>query len=80
MMYPRPGAYHLRTEAGRHEVDLLFDMSGGRVVALEFKAGAAPGVGDAKHLIWLRDRLGADFLAGAVIHSGPAVFELAERV
>jgi predicted AAA+ superfamily ATPase len=80
LMYPRPTAYHLRAESGRREVDLVFDMGAGRVVALEFKAGAAPSTDDAKHLFWLRDQLGADFLAGAVIHSGPGLFDLGDRV
>jgi predicted AAA+ superfamily ATPase len=80
LMYPRPAAHHLRIEGGRREVDLLFDLGAGRIVALEFKAGAAPGAGDAKHLFWLRDQLGADFLSGAVVHTGPGLFELGDRV
>jgi uncharacterized protein len=80
LMYPRPAAHHLRMEGGRREVDLVFDMGAGRVVALEFKANAAPSTEDAKHLFWLRDQLGADFLGGAVIHSGPGLFELGDRV
>jgi len=80
LMYPRPTSYHLRVEGGRREVDLVFDMGAGRVVALEFKAGAAPSIDDAKHLLWLRDELGADFLAGAVIHTGPGLFDLDDRV
>lgn len=80
LMYPRPAAHHLRIEGGRREVDLVFDLGAGRIVALEFKAGAAPGADDANHLFWLRDQLGADFLAGAVIHTGPGLFELGDRV
>lgn len=80
LMYPRPAALHLRVEGGRREVDLVFDLGAGRVVALEFKARAAPGIADAKHLFWLRDQLGADFLFGAVIHAGPGLFELGDRV
>ena len=49
-------------------------------MALEFKAGAAPRADDAKQLFWLRDQLGGDFLAGAVIHTGPGLFELGDRV
>lgn len=80
LMYPQPAAHHLRVEGGRREVDLVFDLGAGRMVALEFKAGAAPGTNDAKHLFWLREQLGADFLAGAVIHTGPGLFELGDRV
>ena len=55
-------------------------VGAGRVVALEFKPAAAPSADDALHLFWLRDQLGADFLGGAVIHSGPGLFELGDRV
>jgi hypothetical protein len=75
-MYPRPAAHHLRVEGVRREVDLVFDLGVGRMVALEFKAGAAPGTNDAKHLFWLREQL----LAGAVIHTGPGLFQLGDRV
>jgi len=47
LMYPRPNLHHLRNEAGRREVDLVLDLGAGRVVALEFKAGAAPDAHDA---------------------------------
>ncbi len=80
LMYPRPVAHHLRVQGGRREVDLVVDVGAGRVVALEFKAGAVPRADDAKHLLWLRDQLGADFLAGAVVHAGPGLFELGDRV
>lgn len=50
------------------------------MVGFEFKAGAAPDANDAKHLFWLRDQLGKDFVGGAVIHSGPAVYELGDRI
>lgn len=55
-------------------------LSGGRVVAIEVKAAAAPTVADAKHLAWLRDRLGDRFLAGVVFHTGPRLYRLGERI
>lgn len=76
----QPGLHHLRLEAGRHEVDLVVEVGAGRVVAFEFKASSAPGSDDARHLSWLRDELGDGFLAGAVMHSGPALYQLGERV
>ncbi len=77
---PFPLVHHLRVEAGRREIDLVVELEPARVVGLEFKAGSAPGREDAKHLFWLRDHLGAGFAAGAVVHSGPGVYELGERV
>ena len=77
---PQLKLHHLRNEGGRREIDLVADVGASQVVALEFKAGSAPDESDARHLFWLRDQLGRDFRAGAVLHSGPAVYELGERV
>lgn len=76
----RPRLFHLRQEEGRREVDLLAEAAGGRIVAIEVKADAAPGPEAAKHLCWLRDALGARFLAGVVLHTGPRVYALEERI
>lgn len=76
----RPRLHHLRTEKGRHEVDLLAELGGGRVIGIEVKATAAPRVGDAKHLAWLRDQLEDRFLAGIVFHTGSAHIELGPKI
>jgi predicted AAA+ superfamily ATPase len=76
----RPRLHHLRTEGGRHEVDLLAELAGRRVVALEVKASAAPSAQDARHLAWLREQLGERLLAGVVLHTGPHVYRLGERI
>jgi hypothetical protein len=76
----RPRLYHLREKNGRHEIDLLTELGGDRVVALEVKASAAPNRHDAAHLEWLRDRLGERFVAGVVLHTGPSVFALSDRI
>ncbi len=75
-----PHLHHLRTRDGRHEIDLVAEMPAGGIVAIEIKATASPKRADARHLEWLRDQLGALFLAGAVLHAGPRPFTLAERV
>jgi hypothetical protein len=76
----RPRLYHLRTEQGRHEVDLLGELAGGRLVGIEVKAGASPTAGDARHLAWLRDELGERFAAGVVLNTGPRLYGLGERI
>lgn len=78
--HPRPRLHHLREGAGRHEVDLLVELGPSKVVGIEVKAGVAPTTADAKHLLWLRDRLGERFTGGAVLHTGPEPFELADRI
>lgn len=76
----RPRLHHLRTEQGRHEVDLLGELAGERLVAMEVKAGASPTAADAKHLTWLREELGDRFKAGVVLHTGPRLYALGERI
>ncbi|MCY4199174.1 MAG: DUF4143 domain-containing protein [Gammaproteobacteria bacterium] len=72
--------FHLRQQQGRHEVDLLAEGAAGKVVGIEVKASAAPGRHDARHLEWLRDGLGKRFLGGVVLHTGPATYQIAEKV
>jgi predicted AAA+ superfamily ATPase len=79
-LLPRARLYHLRTDAGRQEVDLVIDLGGGRVIGIEVKAGAAPGARDARHLVWMRDQLGESFVQGMVLHTGPRPFELGDRI
>lgn len=76
----RPRLHHLRTEQGRHEVDLLAELGGGRVIGVEVKAKGGPGTDDARHLAWLRDEIGERFVAGVVLHTGPHVYKLGERI
>lgn len=76
----RPRLYHLREEHGRHEIDVLAEIGGRDILAFEVKADAAPRRDSAKHLIWLRDRLGDRFHAGLVFHTGPRSFQLDERI
>jgi predicted AAA+ superfamily ATPase len=75
-----PKLYHLRQADGRREVDLIVELTDGRLVAIEVKAAAAPDSSDARHLIWLRDQLGSRMVAALVLHGGPYVYPLAERV
>lgn len=76
----RPRLYHLRQEQGRHEVDVVAELMASRVVAFEVKASSAPDAIDARHLAWLRDRLGDRFAAGVVFHTGPRIFSIGDRI
>jgi uncharacterized protein len=75
-----PRLYHLRQEQGRHEVDIIAEIGGFRVVAIEIKAAAAPADEATKHLRWLRDELGDRFLRGVVLHTGRFAYELDEKI
>lgn len=76
----RAQVFHIRTKAGREEVDIVVELPGSTIVAFEVKSTASPSDRDAKHLRWLRDRAGAQFLAGAVMHTGPETFEMDDRI
>lgn len=71
---------HLRDQNGRREVDVIAELSRGRLIGIEIKAGAGVRRGDARHLMWLRDSIGESFIAGVVLHTGPDTFELDDRI
>jgi uncharacterized protein len=75
-----PRLFHLRTQGGEREVDLVVEFGGGRIGAVEIKATSKPARRDARHLEWLRDEYGDRFLRGVVLHTGPRSFELADRI
>ena len=76
----QPRLYHLRTEAGRHEIDLIAELGGQRVIGIEIKATAAARRDDTKHLRWLAEQLGDRFISGVVLHTGPRVFNLGDGI
>lgn len=76
----RARLYHLRQEQGRHEIDLLAEVGAERVIGIEVKATSAPDSSSAAHLAWLRDRVADRFVAGVVLHTGPATFSLGDRI
>ncbi len=80
MAESRPRLYHLRTEQGRHEIDVLAEIGAGRIVGFEVKAASAPDAGSAGHLAWLRDALGDRFLGGFLLHTGPRSYPLGDRL
>jgi len=78
---PRPPRmYHLRDGNGDREVDLILEFPNGGVVGIEVKAGGLARSGDAKHLMWLRDQLGAKFICGVVLHTGMINEPLDDRI
>lgn len=75
-----PRLYHLREEHGRREVDLIIETASGTLIGIEVKASATVTASDARHLAWLRDETGDSFAAGLVLHTGPHVFPLGDRL
>lgn len=72
--------YHLRQHNGRHEIDIVVELGSGHIIGIEVKAAAAVSRDDARHLAWLRDEEDDRFLAGLVLHTGPAIVPLADRL
>ena len=75
-----PRLHHFLTEGGVHEIDLIAELGGDRLIAIEVKAAAAPNAKDTRHLTWLRDELGDRFIAGVLFHTGPRLYPLGERI
>lgn len=70
---------HLRTQGGRHEIDLIVERGGG-VLALEVKLSATVDEHDVRHLIWLRDQLGDEVIDAAVLTTGPDAYRRRDGV
>ena len=76
----RPRLFHVRQQEGRLEVDILVELGGGRLIAIEVKADAAPTASAARHLVTLRERFDQEFVAGIVLHTGPRTFSVSDRI
>ena len=66
--------FHLRTQGGEHEVDIIVERPDHKVLAIEVKLSAAPGPSASKHLSWLEHLIGADLLDKAIITTGEFAF------
>ena len=75
-----PRLHHLRDEQGRREVDLLIETAGGQLIGIEVKASATVTPSDAHHLAWLRDEVGDAFATGIILHTGPHIFPVGDRI
>jgi uncharacterized protein len=69
---------HLRTARGRQEVDLIVERADGSVVAIEVKLARSVDSEDAKHLTWLKDKLGDRVLDQVIITTGPSAYRRKE--
>lgn len=65
---------HMRTGQGEHEIDLIVERPNGKVVAIEVKLTQVPTETDVRHLLWLRDQIGADLLDAVVVTTGTHAF------
>lgn len=80
LMVPAPRLHHLRTDKGRHEIDLVVELGHRKVVAIEIKATSSPGPDDAVHLRWFRREFGDVVKAAVLFHTGTEQFTMDEGV
>ncbi|QOR69402.1 ATP-binding protein [Ruania alkalisoli] len=71
---------HLRTNGGRHEVDLIVHRPDGAFVALEVKLSDRVVDSDVRHLHWLREQVGSDMVDAVVLHCGTHAYRRADGV
>ncbi|WP_328814398.1 ATP-binding protein [Nonomuraea cypriaca] len=71
--------YHYRTKDGV-EVDAVLENRRGQVVAIEVKAASTVRADDFRGLRHLADRLGDDFVAGIVLHTGGQALPFGDRM
>ncbi len=71
--------FHYRDKQQR-EVDVILERHGGEIVGVEVKASATPASGDFAGLRYLRDKLGARFNAGVVLHTGADTLPFGDRL
>lgn len=72
--------YHLRQQDGRHEVDLIVESEAGDVVALEVKLSATVDDRDVRHLVWLREKIGARLQDAVVVTTGAHAYRRQDGV
>jgi hypothetical protein len=65
---------HLRLHGGSQEVDLIIERSDRRIIAIEVKLSRTVDEDDVRHLLWLREKIGADLLDAVVINTGPEAY------
>lgn len=71
--------YHYRTK-DKVEVDAVLENRQGQVVGIEIKAASTVRPDDFRGLRHLADRLGDDFIAGIVLHTGTQTLPFGDRM
>jgi predicted AAA+ superfamily ATPase len=73
------GVFFFRTHGGV-EVDVVLERADGAVVGIEVKASSSPQPSDLRGLEHLRDRLGARFVRGVLLHTGTQTLPFGDRL
>jgi len=70
----RGKVFHLRTQGGEHEIDLIVERPDHKVLAIEVKLSTAPGPADSRHLTWLEGQIGDNLLDKVLVTTGEYAF------
>lgn len=74
-----PRLFHYRDRDGA-EVDLILDTADGLIAAIEIKSAATLRRKDTRWITQLRDRVGARFAGGLILHTGPQAQPFGDRL
>jgi predicted AAA+ superfamily ATPase len=66
--------FHMRTQQGLHEVDIIIERGDQRVVGVEVKLSESVIDEDVKHLAWLKEKLGDQMLDGIILTTGMTAY------
>lgn len=72
--------YHLRTQGGRHEIDLILERFDGKVLAFEGKLTPTPHDCEVHHLHWLGEQLGSRLVDKVVVTTGSYAYRREDGV
>ncbi len=76
---PQVSLSHYRDKQ-QHEVDLILERPDGDIVGIEIKASASPAISDFSGLRYLREKLGAQFRRGILLHTGSTTLPFGDRL
>ncbi|MFZ1411058.1 MAG: DUF4143 domain-containing protein [Micropruina sp.] len=66
--------FHMRTNAGEHEIDLIVQGVDGQVVGIEVKLAHSVTDADVRHLLWLKEQIPDRVADLIVITTGPTAY------
>ncbi|MGV0770940.1 ATP-binding protein [Mycobacterium syngnathidarum] len=71
---------HLRTQNGDHEIDLIVEGLGMKVIAIEVKLAATVDDKDVRHLNWLKAQIGDRLVDRVVVNTGQFAYRRPDGV
>lgn len=74
-----PRLFHYRDRDGA-EVDLILETADGLIAAIEIKSAATLRGRDTRSISRLRDKVGARFAGGVILHTGPQAQPFGDRL